>query len=126
MFSWVIVLQVIVGLGLLNVWLLRNNKSTSYRGGSASNLKEEFHAYGLPTGVYYVVGFLKVTCGLALIAGIWIPSLVAPAAGVVALLMVGALAMHIKVSDPLMKSLPAFLMLLMSASVFAAVSGYIG
>ena len=44
---------------------------------------------------------------------------VAPAAGVVAVLMAGALAMHVKVGDPPSKSVPATLMLLMSAFVCA-------
>jgi hypothetical protein len=33
--------------------------------------------------------------------------------------MIGAIAMHVKVSDPLMKSLPAVLMLAMSAAIVA-------
>ncbi len=49
MISIIAVLHVIVAVGLLNVWLLRYNKDTSYRGGSAKNLKDEFAAYGLPS-----------------------------------------------------------------------------
>ena len=52
------VLQVIVGLGLLNVWLLRRGSATAYRGGTAKNLKDEFAAYGLPPAAFYVVGIL--------------------------------------------------------------------
>jgi hypothetical protein len=44
---------------------------------------------------------------------------VLPAAAVVAVLMVGALVMHVKVKDPAIKSLPAFLMLIMSAGLCA-------
>lgn len=113
------VLQVVVALGLLNVWLVRSGKATSYRGGSSRTLKEEFAVYGLPDAVFYVVGTLKVLSAVALIAGIWYPALVLPAAAVVAVLMVGALVMHFKVGDPIMKSLPAFLMLLMSADLCA-------
>lgn len=113
------VLQVVVALGLLNVWLLRAGKATSFRGGSSRSLKEEFAAYGLPDFAFYVVGALKIVSAVMLIAGIWIPALVLPAAAVVAVLMVGALAMHVKVQDPAIKSLPAFLMLLMSASLCA-------
>ena len=40
-----------------------------------------------------------------------------PAAGVVVGLMLGALVMHIKVRDPILKSLPALLVLAMSASI---------
>jgi hypothetical protein len=111
------VLQVVIALGLLNVWMVRPGKATSYRGGNAKTLKEEFAAYGLPDAAFYVVGALKVLSAVALIAGIWIPALVLPAAAVVAVLMLGALAMHLKVGDPALKSLPAFLMLLMSTGL---------
>jgi len=40
-----------------------------------------------------------------------------PPAAIVAVLMIGALAMHAKVRDPLTKSLPAFLMLVMSVAI---------
>lgn len=118
-FSISIVLQLVVALGLLNVWLLRAGKATSYRGGSSRTLKEEFTVYGLPDAAFYVVGGLKVLSAVALLAGIWFPALVLPAAATVAVLMVGALIMHVKVKDPAMKSLPAFLMLLMSACLCA-------
>ncbi len=108
------VLQVVVGLGLLNVWLVRAGRETSYRGGDARTLKEEFAEYGLPEGAFYGVGALKIGSGIALLAGVWVPALVLPAAGVVAVLMLGALAMHVKVGDPLIRSVPAALMLVMS------------
>jgi hypothetical protein len=111
------VLQVVVALGLLNVWILRFNKSTQYRGGNAKNLKEEFAAYGLPSWFVYVVGALKIGSALALLAGVWFPALVFPAAALVVLLMLGALAMHLKVGDPVVKSLPAGLMFLMGVII---------
>ncbi len=40
--------QVVVALGILNVWIIRFNRSTQYRGGGAQNMREEFQAYGLP------------------------------------------------------------------------------
>jgi hypothetical protein len=43
-----IVLQLVVALGIFNVWLLRSNKASSYRGGDAKTMREEFAAYGLP------------------------------------------------------------------------------
>ena len=46
-------LQVIVGLGLLNVWLLRFGKATPYRGSSAETMHQEFAVYGLPTAVLW-------------------------------------------------------------------------
>ena len=117
------VLEVIVGLGLLNVWLVRARSSTGYRGGSAKTLREEFAAYGLPVAVFYLVGTLKVSAGVILVAAQFLP-LAMPAriaAIVVAGLMVGALMMHIKVKDPMVKSVPAALMLAMCAGIAALV-----
>ncbi|NND70963.1 MAG: DoxX family protein [Rhodothermales bacterium] len=108
------ILQLVVGLGLLHVWLIRSRSSTSYRGGDAKNLKEEFAAYGLPEIAFYIVGILKVGSALILILGIWIHNLpVRNATIVIAILMLGALAMHVKVKDPVMKSVPAFSILVM-------------
>lgn len=106
--------QVVVALGLLNVWLLRAKRSTPYRGGGSVTLKSEFEAYGLPSFAFYVVGFLKISAAIALLVGIQVQAITGPAATLVALLMVGALLMHVKVKDAWVKSLPAFLMLLMS------------
>ena len=111
------ILQVIVGLGLLNVWLLRRQSATAYRGGSAKNLKDEFAAYGLPAAMFYVVGGLKIICGVLLLVGLAYAPVVLPAAAVVAVLMVGAVAMHLKVRDPVSKFVPAALMLAMSGAI---------
>ena len=99
------------------MWLVRAGTSTAYRGGSAQSLREEFGAYGLPDWTFSVVGLLKLTSAVLLIAGIWIPALIMPPAAIVAVLMIGALAMHVKVQDPLIKSLPAFLLLVMSVAI---------
>ena len=111
------VLQILVGLGLLNVWLLRRQSATAYRGGSAKNLKDEFAAYGLPAPMFYIVGGLKIICGVLLLVGLAYPPVVLPAAAVVAVLMVGAVAMHLKVGDPVTKYVPATLMLAMSGAI---------
>lgn len=119
-FPLVAVLQVIVGLGLLNVWLVRSRSATAYRGGQATSLREEFAVYGLPSPVFVIVGVVKVSAGAVLIAGVWLPfldALVRPAAAVVAALMVGALVMHVKVGDPIKKAVPATLMLAMSSAI---------
>jgi uncharacterized membrane protein YphA (DoxX/SURF4 family) len=111
------VLQILVGLGLLNVWLLRRQSATAYRGGSAKNLKEEFATYGLPAPMFYIVGGLKIICGVLLLVGLAYPPVVLPAAAVVAVLMVGAVVMHLKVGDPVTKYVPATLMLAMSGAI---------
>ncbi len=106
-----ILVQITVALGLLNVWLVRKQQATAYRGGNSQTLRDEFKAYGLPSWAYDVVGTLKIGAAIVLLLGIFQPTLVPLAAGLVSVLMVGALAMHIKVKDPLLKSLPALLML---------------
>jgi len=110
----IIALQVIVGLSILNVWLVQSNKATRWRGGDASTIVEEFQVYGLPTWSVYVIGALKVTLAVLLIAGIWFPVLKFPASAGLAILLTGSVAMHFKIGDPLIKSLPAGLFLLMS------------
>jgi uncharacterized membrane protein YphA (DoxX/SURF4 family) len=114
-----IALQIIVALGLLNVWLIRAGKETPYRGGEAKSMSEEFAAYGLPVAMMYVVGGLKILIALAMLAGIWLPSLIVPAAAVLIVLMLGAFVMHLKVKDPFIKALPSVLMLAMAAAITA-------
>ncbi|HRK31122.1 MAG TPA: DoxX family protein [Tepidisphaeraceae bacterium] len=114
-----LVAQIVIALGIFNVWVLRYGKATAYRGGSARNMREEFAAYGLPFGVMCLIGGLKVALAIALIVGIWVPTLVMPAAIGMAALMVGAIGMHLKVGDPPMKALPAVCML--GLSIVAAV-----
>jgi len=115
-----IVFQVIIALGIFNVWILRYGKSTGYRGGNAANMKEEFAAYGLPFWFMLVISAIKLLLAVLLIAGIWFPVVTQPAAVAMAALMLGAVAMHFKVQDPLKKSLPAFAMLVMSIVVALA------
>jgi uncharacterized membrane protein YphA (DoxX/SURF4 family) len=114
------VIQVVVALGIYNVWLLRFRKSTSWRGGTAQNMKEEFEIYGLPGWFMGVVGLLKLLCATLLIVGIWFPQVTRPAAAGLAVLMLGAVAMHVKVKDPAMRSLPAFTMLVLCLVVAVA------
>lgn len=112
-------IQVIVAFGLLNVWLLRNKQATSYRGGAAKTLKEEFLAYGLPEWFYFLIGGLKILAALALLVGIFEPAFVPPAAALLTLLMLGALTMHVKVKDPFTKSVPALSMLVLNLGILA-------
>ena len=117
MSSIIIGMQIVVALGILNVWLLRAGTATSYRGGDAKTLKDEFAAYGLPSWFMGVVGVLKVGLALALLAAIWIPGVARPAAAGMGLLMLGAFAMHLKVRDPIVKALPSLGVLAMCAAI---------
>ncbi|QOV88555.1 DoxX family protein [Humisphaera borealis] len=119
MHSLGVVAQVVIALGIFNVWVLRYGKPTAYRGGSARNMREEFAAYGLSYGVMCLIGGLKIALAIALVVGIWVPVLVMPAAIGMAVLMVGAIGMHVKAGDPPLKALPATCML--ALSIVAAV-----
>ncbi len=113
----VIVLQIVIALGIINVWILRPGKSTNWRGGQAKSMREEFAVYGLPVWFMYLIGSLKCLLAALLIAGIWIPVVTVPAAVAMAVLMLGAISMHVRVKDPLQKALPSFTMMVLSLAV---------
>ena len=112
-----IILQVLIALGIANVWLVRKDNATAYRGGAAKNMKEEFAAYGLSESFMQMIGIAKLSIAALLIVGIFVPMLRLPAGAAMAALMVGAVAMHIKVKDPISRSVPALSMLAMSLGV---------
>ncbi len=109
---WIYRLFIILVSGtVFNVWLFRMNQATSYRGSNALSLKEEFLAYGLNDTFFYLIGGIKLLAALCLLLGLRFKQTVRPSAQIIAVLMLGAIAMHFKIADPLMKSLPAIGML---------------
>ena len=106
--------QVVIGLSVMRVWTINFNKSTPWRGGGARNMKEEFTAYGLPMWMVYFVGILKVIFSIGLIAGLWIPELISFSASGIAIFMFFAILMHVKIKDPIKKSIPALTFMLLS------------
>ena len=112
----------VIATTVLNVWLLRFNKPTIYRGGQAKSMLEEFAAYGLSETFVYLIGGLKVVAALGLIGGFFYKKLIVPSSLVIAVLMVGAIFMHFKVQDTAIKFLPATLMLLCSLGVLYLVN----
>jgi len=124
--EWLVIAsQLVIALGLLNVWLLRTGKPTPWRGGNAKNMREEFAVYGLSPGFMKVIGSLKVTLAFCLIIGLWVHMVTRPAAIGVAALMLGAVAMHVKAKDPSQRALPAVTLLLLSILVAIQPSGYV-
>ena len=109
--------QIIIALSIYNVWFFRYKKPTKYRGGEAQSMKDEFATYGLPDYFVWVIGFSKVTLATLLLLGIYYHVFVFPASVGMALLMVGAIAMHVKVKDDIIKSLPATIFLILSLSI---------
>jgi len=114
-----LLLRLAVGLGLLYVWIFRFAKPSPYRGGAANDMVEEFSEYGLPQTLVWIVGSLKVTAAVALILSIFIPWLTLPATALISILMAGAIAMHIRIKDRLIKSVPAATLLVMTLVVAA-------
>lgn len=109
----IIILQLVVALSLINVWLIQSKKPTRWRGGDAKTLLEEFVVYGLPDWSCYVIGVFKVGLALALIFGIWFPEILKPSAIALSLFLLGSIIMHLKIKDPLIKSFPAALFLVL-------------
>lgn len=110
----ILAFKLIVGLSILNVWLVRSKKPTAWRGGEAGNIMEEFKAYGLPVWFMWTVGSAKVTLAILLILSISYKPFELIAAYGIAFLMLGAVGMHVKIGDPLKKSFPAFTFLVLS------------
>lgn len=109
-----IAIKTFVFLSMLNVWVVRFNQPTPWRGGSASSMKEEFMEYGLSLPTLYLVGGLKLFSSFLIFLSIWIPSLANYGAPLLALLMLGAIVMHVKIKDSFKKSIPALSFFILS------------
>ena len=109
--------QLIIALSVIRVWTFNFNKPSRWRGGGAKNMKEEFIAYGLPSWMMYLVGTLKVAFSIGLIAGLWIPEVVKFSASGIAIMMFFAIVMHVKIKDPISKSIPAITFLILSVLI---------
>ena len=110
-------IQTAIAFGIYDVWLVRSRKATPWRGGHARNLREEFAEYGLPGWFMWTVGTLKLGSATSLLLGLKYPAATRPAAVSLAALMAGAVSMHLKVKDPVQRSLPALAMLALSLYV---------
>ncbi|MBT8270974.1 MAG: DoxX family protein [Bacteroidia bacterium] len=113
-----VICKIIIALSLLNVWILRFNKMTPYRGGESKNMEEEFTAYGLPIWFMYTIGALKIGLALLLVLSIFYPGLENITLIGIGVLMLGAVVMHVKIKDILLKSIPALILLLLTIFVY--------
>ena len=107
------ILSVFVGLTIINVWLFRASRSTSFRGGNSTNLLEEFTVYGLED-YFLIIGIIKVSLAIVLILSLYFSKLRLFASLGISIMMLVALYMHISVGDELIKSLPASSLLISS------------
>lgn len=113
----ILLIQLIIAFGIYNVWLLRVNQPTNWRGGDAKNMEEEFHVYGLSTSMLNVVRVLKLLGATCLVAGLVDSQFALIGSVMMVGLMLAAVLMHFKVKDPVRKAIPAASLLLLSLVV---------
>ena len=112
-----IILKIIVGISILNVWLIRPTKATKWRGGAAKTILEEFIVYGLSKQFCYFIGLLKVTLAIILLASIQFEAFTMTGSIGLAVLLLGSISMHLKVGDKFIKSFPALLFLVLNLAI---------
>ena len=114
---WINVVQAFIAIAMFDVWLFRYDRPQRARGGDAQTMAEEFRVYGLPDWFRNVVRVLKLAAGTLMVVGIWSPQAALVAGMALVILMGGAILMHIKVRDPLYKSIPATTFFVLSGLV---------
>ena len=111
-------LQLVVGFSILIVWICRSSKPTSYRVGDAQTLAEEFTEVGMPEWVYDVLRIFKPIFAFLLVIGIVYKPFSLPCLAFTTLVMIGAVAAHLKVRDSIAKWWPAAMLLLFCFVIF--------
>lgn len=104
--GYTILLQVFVAASIFFVWGVRYG-----------NIIEEFKQYRLPDWLRDFVGILKVTCAILLLVGIQRPRAAVFAGVALALLMLAALVIHLRVKNPPFKMLPAATLFVLSLAI---------
>ena len=107
----------LVAITVLSAWTFRLEMDTIYRGADASNMIEEFQAYGLNQTTMIVVGIFKVMCAIFLLLGLKFETFVTPAAFVMGTFMLAAIYFHLSISDPIIPTVPSAMMFLSCAAI---------
>lgn len=121
--------EAFVGLGSWSVWTWRLRMKTNFRGEGADNFLKDFQGYGLPTWFFKCVGVFECGCASMLILAIMYPfqilkfgdvniSFALVGATGLLILMIAAIASHVKAGHPLAKSAAAATIAVLSAVVF--------
>lgn len=85
---------------------------------------EEFDRYGYPQWFRLTTGALESLGGVGLLAGLVVEGTVAlVGGGVVAVVLVGAIATHVRVGDPVSSLAPAVVLFVLSLAVVAHHAG---
>ena len=101
-----------VAVTVLSAWTFRLEMDSIYRGADASNMIEEFQAYGLNQTTMIVVGIFKVMCALFLLLGLKYEKFITPAAFIMGTFMLAAIYFHLSISDPIIPTVPSTMMFL--------------
>lgn len=109
--------QVLLACAMVDVWVRRYSRPGLVRGGDARSMAEEFRHYGLPDWFRNLMRIAKLSAGALLLLGIWLPWAAVMGGSVLGVLLAGAVAMHLKVNDPVYKLLPSFAFMLLSLVV---------
>ena len=107
----VTIMQIITATSVLFVWVVR------YK-----NIIKEFEQYNLPSWLRDVVGIFKISFAIMLLIGIFDERLKIIGAGGLSLLMIAAFLTHLKVKNPIYKTLPSITLL--SFSVIISLSSF--
>jgi DoxX-like family len=107
-----VIAQLAIAFSVLFVWIFR-----------LENIKKEFVEYRLPTTVRNLVGATKISLAALLIAGVWFPGLVFGSAALMAFLMLCAIIAHVVVRHPVIRSVPALTLLVLSVYVAMSAKG---
>merc|ERR1712232_1393185 len=116
----VVLCQCLVAFPVFSVMTIRATQETPFRPGTAKTLEEEFAVYGYPSWFFKAIRVVKSSFAILIVVGIvWTPALVVGAGGIL-ILMIGAVGSHIKVCDPVQKSVPSFTLGCMCACMLIA------
>jgi hypothetical protein len=97
------VAQIVVAVSVLFVWVIR-----------LPNVEREFREYQLSDVVRNAVGAAKISAAALLLAGLWYPGLVRPAASVMAGFMLCAQYFHFRARHRAVQYLASFVLLVLS------------
>ena len=100
------ILQIITATSILFVWVVRYE-----------NIVTEFQQYQLPTWLRDMVGNLKISLAIMLLAGIYNEKFKLLGSCGLILLMLAALFTHIKIKNPFSKALPSLTLLTFSSLI---------
>lgn len=98
--------QITLGLSVAFVWIFR-----------FENVVLEFKQFGLNDLTRNFVGSSKIALATLIIAGVWHSTFVLIPSVLMGVLMIAAQYFHFKIKNPLIKHLPSFILLILSAII---------